>query len=62
MGYFRIKEDKLPLGEPLTRKEEIMFYIIQSSPGVVDWSPEPSIRETQRSLLAKEIIEYGNSA
>ena len=58
MGYFRIREDKLPLREPLEREEETMFHLIQMFPDAIDWSPEHSIREAQRSLLAKEVIEY----
>ena len=58
MSYFRIRQDKLPLTEPLERKEETMFYLIQMFPDAIDWSSEPSIREAQRSLLAKELVEY----
>ena len=58
MGYFRIRQDKLPLAEPLEREEETMFHIIQAFPGAVGWSPIPEIREAQRSLLAKELVEY----
>ena len=58
MGYFRIRQDKLPLKEPLERKEETMFHIIQAFPGVIDWSPVAEIREAQRSLLVKGVVEY----
>ena len=58
MGYFKIKQDKLPLREPLQRKEETMFYLIRAFPDTIDWSSEATIREAQRSLLAKELVEY----
>ena len=58
MGYFRIRPDKLPLTEPLERGEETMFHLIQMFPGTIGWSPVSEIRKAQRSLQAKEIIEY----